>query len=638
MNIKEKKALWIEASEAYYNSEEELMSDAEFDSLTEEIREVDPNWDQFKKTGVSTGNKKFERKLDAPCPSLDKIQSDVPGSLNKFLSSNPDIEEYLVGDKIDGSSVQTVYEANEKSIPRNGRKYLYPVRMATRGDGSLGKDLSGFIHHLNIPKRILVPDDINKLVIRQEAVIPKAVWKEKWQGDFLSARAMSSALLNRQDIHPALKELHIVALKVQYPVMSITEGLKLLKDNSYPHIFACKKFKVEDMEQEKLAQLVVARKDKSPYELDGLVLISTKKEHGKDTVERPSHSKAFKLNDLENAPTTEVVDIVYKLSSHGKIVPKAVLKPIMFDGVTVKHAALHNPRLMIINKLGIGSKVKLIRSGDIIPKIVKVLTEGRMVYPDRDEFGEYSLVGTNFVVMGDSKDLRIKKLNRFFQKLGFDEVAMDFASKAVEAGYDEPHKVIKMTKHEIAQLPGVVTTAGKYYKQIRRVLDGEYDFIQLMVASCIFDTGVGSRKIKKVYDVNKALLGPKASKSADRSLHLSLLQAASGTETGSSLWSGLPKFWKWVEEHNIPWKMPEEEIVVEGNLNGKKFSWTTYRDKAQEEKIKSLGGEVISFSASKTDVLFYSPTGKASGKVDAAKKSGRIEVVSDFNSWIKDKQ
>src|SRR5271168_1300569 len=200
------KASYLHAKRAYYNGDQSSLTDAEFDKLEDEIRDLDPAWSELKKTGVKVSNKKTETLLWRFMPSLSKMyDKEVP----KFYASfKAPIRSWIWMDKLDGTSLQLVYTKGE------------PSQLITRGDGTLGGDISFFIPHLVKLKLIpaSISDKSTPIVLRLEGLMKKAVFEKKWsreaKGDdgFDNSRNMVNGLFNRKAVHPALKDVDLVVL------------------------------------------------------------------------------------------------------------------------------------------------------------------------------------------------------------------------------------------------------------------------------------------------------------------------------------------------------------------------------------------------------------------------------------------
>lgn len=609
------KALYKKAKKAYYETGEPIMSDAKFDKLESAIADQDPDWIGLKKTGVRVG-KKVEVKLAYPMPSLAKVTDDDPKGLERKLSDLG--KSVTLTPKYDGSSVQVDY--------KNGK----PIHIRTRGDGVLGKDISHFIPHVNLP----TVKEKRPFSVRMEAIFPLSIFKKRWASEFQAARNAVSGILNRQDVHRAMKDVHFVALRLQTDQLN-SHSLDLSNLERMGFEIPNKWFLVP---QEKLDGAFLQKKlelfrKHVDYELDGIVVHSDKKglKHEK---ERPDYAFAWKLNDLENAVTATVKRIIWTPSSHGIIVPRAELEPVRVQGVTVKFATCNNARWMLERGLGPGAKVKLIRSGEIIPKIVDVLKRTKCPPPDRS-IGAYKWDEnrTHLVLAKPTANARVvaKQLDRFFKKLDVDFMAEGTTRRMVDAGYTTIEKVLRMTKRDFLKLDGFGERAAeRALAEMQRKLGQELDLAKLMVASGVFIRGMGTRRLEQIAEVDPRLLY----ESKDMRL-LDLYDQISAIKgmpdfIARNYTDNVREFWKFVERTGLTHKKVTVKRKVKGPLTGQGFTWTGYRNKEEEAWIQSLGGAVVPFGT-RTNVLFVSVAGKASSKAEKAKMKG-IKVL-DFKKF-----
>ena len=620
MKLSEAKNKYAALRIEYYETGNTSCTDREYDDLEDWIRERDPDWSGLKTTGVRVG-KKTEVPLLAFMPSLDKIKAENPDVLDRWIRKQ-NCEDLHVAEKLDGSSIQAVYKNGKLS------------QLITRGDGTLGKDISYFIPYVKLPATVDTRHPL--LVLRIEAIMPISVYHKKYAGEFDSDRALSSAVFNRQDPHVAIRDIDMIVLKIQYPVFGIVQSQEEAKNLGFQTARG-KVFPASKCTTENLSHLFGKIKDSRDYSLDGLVLHSTSQRPDdiKSTADRPSFAKAFKVNDEADAQETVITDIVWNVSSFGVLVPKAIIRPIKFGGVTVKQAALHNAKWASDRGAGIGAKIMVIRSGDIIPKIIKVLETASFQFPDKSVHGAYSWDKTKTSLVlknaGDSPEVKVKSFSRFFSMLNLDDVAEGLAEKLVAAGYENTLQLPALTATEFSALPGVKSSAKNMAAQMKRVMTGEFDVIKLMCASGVFDKGMGETRLRTLLSSHPECFAEKAARDLDSVEQKARTTKGCGNVFAKTFTEGLPKFWSWIESSGVSYKKPIAENVQQqpGPLSNQVFSWTGYRSQEQEDHVRSLGGTVASFG-SKTTTLFYRADGKSSTKVEKA--GGRALT---YPAWIR---
>lgn len=626
-NLLSLKKLYILAKDAYYNSDSDRMTDAAFDKLEDKIRKLEPEWEGLKKTGAPVRTKKTEIMLPFFLPSLNKVK---PGSGGKLLRMQAKLAKYnaktcVLMAKLDGSSVFGSYV--------NGKC----VMLATRGDGTTGKDISFLIPRLT---RLKLKEG-SKLTadVRFEAVLSDKVFDKKYASDeagYTSARALVSGILNRSGDKAddgALADVHFVALRAlsyaRNPIRLLA-GLGVLLVNGLEVVESVKAVAgcSEDFLLKKLAELRV----KSKYKMDGLVVHSDTEAVPIDA-DKPDFAFAFKLDEeIEDAAITTIRKIVWKVSAFGDLIPKAIVDPVDFDGVTVKQCALHNYAWAVEKGAGVGAKVRLIRSGEIIPKIVKVESKAKISPPRVDEFGPYewdkSKTNLRLVDTKSSADIQARVMTRFFKANGLDAFGPALAQELVSQGVTKTSSVARLQDAASwRKLTGSDKMSARYAEQIRK-FRANPDLATVMAASGVFGKGLGATRVNSLLASNprafNALTNELVLKLEESLIETAKTTTGCGPAFAETLSKGIKKWYAWHRNSTLVFNQPsvtETKTVRNGKLKGQLVSFTGYRNAEQEQWVSENGGTVVSFG-SKTTTLLYSPTGKASGKVKTAQSKG----------------
>ena len=302
---------FFEKCEAAYYSGYPIISDEEYDALV-------AKWNH-----QSVGHT-----VTDGTPHLYKMYS-----LQKFFSLNeaPDTSEYVCTPKLDGAAVSLLYV--------NGHFALG----LTRGDGNLGRDITLKLEEL-VPVKIPMGGHVQ---ITGEVVCPSYV---------TNARNVAAGLLNVKDIHEfrqRSRDLVFVAYDLQF-------------ENDYTdyetimYALAHEGFNV------------VTDFDATDYPTDGLVYRLRDQRAFKKMGYTAHHPRgAFALKEQKEGMITELLDVVWQVGKSGVVSPVAILDPVEVEGAVVGRATLHNIEYIRSLDLEIGCKVEVIRSGDIIPRIVR---------------------------------------------------------------------------------------------------------------------------------------------------------------------------------------------------------------------------------------------------------------------------
>jgi DNA ligase (NAD+) len=351
----------LEAKKGYYSGTP-IMSDADFDALEDELKKADPDNAYFKKVGIKTGKEKITHEFPMRSAGKAKIVDEVEewrgkvGAENLVLQPEP---------KIDGLSATLRYEDG---------KLVY---VATRGDGKVGQNVSHIKDYVNgILPKISAKGVIE---VRGELFIP--VKSKVPNPENKPLRNMAVGFVNRKD--HGLEDLKWVKF-VAYQVVGDKkfsfehEKLNWLKKEGFnvvqPIPLVTTKQEIEQLRE---SYLKIYR-DAWEYETDGLIFvvddIST---HAKiDSTHQVEHHHHYMiaLKPPSEGKETTLLDIEWNVSRQGKLIPIAIVKPVVLGGATVKRCTLNNFDNVKALKLHKGDKVIIERANDVIPFFKKNLT------------------------------------------------------------------------------------------------------------------------------------------------------------------------------------------------------------------------------------------------------------------------
>ena len=370
----------------YYIKDSPEISDYEFDQLLNTLVALEQQYPEYFDPNSPTQRvgggitKDFKtRSHRYPMYSLSNTYSkeeltDWANRVEKVLGD----EEYAFTCelKYDGASINLTYE--------NGKF----VRGVTRGDGSLGDDVSTNLRTLPTIPLTLKGDYPPVFEIRGEIILPfdgfQALNEQRIQrGEepFMNPRNTASGSLKLQDSSlVANRPLECFLYALAGEDLGVdTQMESLEKSRSWG-------FKVPDTAkyagdlEEVFQYLDYWDKNRVhlPYEIDGVVIKINRFDQQKilgHTAKSPRWAIAYKFQ-AEKA-TTKLEAVSYQVGRTGAITPVANLSPVLLSGTTVKRASLHNAEQ--IEKLGlrIGDCVYVEKGGEIIPKIVGVVNENR---------------------------------------------------------------------------------------------------------------------------------------------------------------------------------------------------------------------------------------------------------------------
>jgi len=302
------------------------------------------------------------------------------------LEEGTDIE-YVIEPKFDGGSIALVYE-NDRLI-----------RAATRGNGVKGEEMTANARTMkSIPLMAdLSQYGIYKAEMRGEVLIQKDNFdvinksrEAEGKSIFANPRNAATGGLRMKDPKEAAKR-GMEAFIYQLGFAEDAEGNNILanfkKHSESIDLLGNVGFKVPDegrkvckniKEVVKFCLLWQEKRDSYGYELDGMVVKVNSRELQEKcgyTSHHPRWAIAFKFKAKQ--ATTKLLNIEYQVGKVGSITPVAKLEPVALAGVTVSSVSLHNEEFIKSKDLRIGDTVLVERAGDVIPYIVKSMSELR---------------------------------------------------------------------------------------------------------------------------------------------------------------------------------------------------------------------------------------------------------------------
>ncbi len=552
----------VEASDAYYNTGVPILTDDEYDSLREKLESLDPKNPYL--TAVGAGVKSGAVALPAPMPSLNKIKPGTPVFASWLNSSRG--SEWILSEKLDGISALW--------IPREKKLYL-------RGDGLTGQDVSHVVSRgvKGLPLRLE-----RGFMVRGELVITKADTPAGTIG-----RSWINGLLHQKE--PAPEKVALIRF-VAYEILSDStkrreEQFSALKKMGYELPWWTK---ISAPTEEILASSLQARRTQSPYDTDGIVVGKNQvpEWHGlpAGTLQNPKDMVAFKMVLADQCAETRVVKIHWAVSYQGYYIPRLEIEPVRVGEAVITYVTGHNAKVIAEKKLGAGARIRVRRSGDVIPCIDGVLEPAAAPdFPDAalwawDENGVHirQKEGTA------GKELKESKLRHFVDVLEIDRIGPGLVKKLVEGGVDEPRKLLAAESARLSELLGP-TTGATLFTGLRKAMSGVTEK-QLMLASGCMPRGVGDTKLTSLFK-----------QEADPRRWSSIVSAEGWSK--DALVGFLPTMatyeeWRRSQVSGIPYPIlavpaPAPAQIAEPVKSIGGACFTGFRDSAVEEELKRMG-------------------------------------------------
>ena len=343
----------------------------------------DPDHPLLKRVGRDTTDGFPKARHIIPMGSQDKAADE-----GEFLdwARKMKLSAFVVQHKLDGASLELQYEGGVL------------VRAVTRGDGVVGDDIT-----VNAKRMRGVLPKIDAGFsggIRGEVVMFREVWREKYS-DKANCRNAANGLMRRKD-GAECENLTVIT----YDVSSVsanpaqTQPAYLFQsdrdEKALEKTFAKEIEKIEWLQKQgfqtvwarecstakaviRLRKDVANMRDALPYDIDGLVVKDPVTDPGDLKKTRPEKQIAFKFT-LEEAVST--LKAVEWSESGATYTPVGIVEPVRLAGTTVQRASLNNPAMIRCLKLKIGSRVVIVKRGEIIPKIERLAEENSLLTED----------------------------------------------------------------------------------------------------------------------------------------------------------------------------------------------------------------------------------------------------------------
>ena len=616
LSLKKLEEILIEASKAYYNKTE-FINDYTFDILKEILESKDPKNPFLKEIGAPILQSDKKVKLPIWMGSMDKVKpnsSDINRWLEKYKNN------FTVSDKLDGLSGLL-----ELKIENNDLIY----NLYSRGNGEYGQNINKLLPYINLGKlkKDLIKEKIkknnNRLLLRGEIIIKKKVFEKNYKLHYPKARSFVAGIVNSKQINKDfVTKLDFVIYELVDPWTNFIEQFKIIKILGFNLVNYCN---YDKLNTTILKRTLLDFKLKSEYEIDGII-ISSNIQESRNISGNPKYSVAFKMLLDEQIETTEVEYVEYNVSKHGLLIPRVRFKPIKIGGDTIMYATGFNLKFIIDNKIGKGALIEIVRSGDVIPYIYKIIKSSTQ--PDLPnvewKWNQTKIHGT-VTHINDNPDVIFKRILNFFKVLEIEGLGPGIIKKFLESGYDSIDKIMKLTPTQIASIDGFQIKSGiNIVNNIKKVTGKPIKLNKLMASSNIFGNGLGEKKLKPLIDNYPNIINMHNS---NKLLLDDIIKINGFSEkTANQFMSGLPLFINWMKIHSnlkidTPLKKGSNNITVTNKpLLGRVIVFTGFRDKNLEGIIEDKGGVISSQVSSKTDLLIVKDLSSVSSKVSKARE------------------
>ncbi len=361
----------------YYQLNESIISDYEFDQLLRELRDLEEEFPQFKrlnsptqKVGGYVDQRFVKETLNPPMISLDNVfnEEELRNFDQRIKDSVKGDYSYVCELKIDGLAISLEYTPQL-------------TKAVTRGDGKTGENVTHNVLTIkDLPKQVEQP-----MIVRGEVYISKANFlkvNEFSDKEYKNPRNLASGTIRQLDSDVAKeRKLDVFCYGLvnapDYGFDTYYEAMQYLKQSGFRTNEQLKLCHSID-EVIHYINTITDLRETLDYEIDGIVIKVNEyklQEQLGNTSKYPRWATAYKFKS--SSATTGLEDILLTVGRSGKITPNAILTPTYLMGSVISRATLHNLNYIQEKDIRIGDQVEIIKAGDVIPRVEQVVMSER---------------------------------------------------------------------------------------------------------------------------------------------------------------------------------------------------------------------------------------------------------------------
>lgn len=600
----------------YYQGRPEI-SDAEFDKLEIELKNLDPNNPTLNVVGtVSSASDKI--KHDKKMLSLEKTYN--PQDLISWMGS----EEILSTMKLDGISCSLLYQDGELFLSK------------TRGDGSFGENITKKVMWIsNVPKSITSKEKVEvrgELFCDENSFLKLSLEMQSLELEKPSSqRNIVAGLMGRKDNLELCRHLKFMAFDYisDERLIKEEEKFKILNTNN----FLTPEYEVH--KSEKSIQEVIERAREfmvhGDFQIDGVVFtynnLSLQDELG-ETSHHPRYKIAFKFQG--ESKITTLKEILWAVSRNGILTPVGEVEPIELSGAMISRVTLHNYGVVAANNLKKGDEIEIIRSGEVIPKFLSVVKSSENIFKipntcpsceSKTEIVDIRLFCTNTKCPGKNKEIILN----FIQKIGIDDLSGKRLEDLINAKLVKTiPDLYRLNQEELLKIEKIKDKLSN--KLIESIQKSKKTELITFLASLGISGGAYSKCEKVVragYDNMEKILAL----TVDELVKVESFAEKSASEFVNSIQEKKAMI---LELINLGFEFKVEE-TRSTKISGKKICITgalSEKRPVVEDKIREGGGIVVSSVSKNTDILVTNETDPSSSKFKKALEL-KIQIISE---------
>jgi DNA ligase (NAD+) len=646
----------------YYVMNDPAISDMEFDQLYKKLEAAEkahPEWitpDSPTQRVGSSLNQGFETVSHlVPMLSLENSYNaedllDWDRKVQELAGSHTRVE-YCIEPKFDGASISVIYDND------------FLNRTATRGDGVQGDDITTNSKRIkSIPlKAAFSRFGIQTAEIRGEVLMSKKsfeAYNNKLAEEGIpplanprnaaagSLRMKDPAEVGRRNLEAFLYHLayYTTGTQARNDVPETHSGMmEMLWQLGFRS--PANELKVCGSIEEVIAHCHAyeSQRDTLPYEIDGMVIkvnnLSLQEKLGM-TTHHPRWAIAYKFKARQ--ATSKLRAVEFQVGRTGAVTPVAKIDPVYIGGVTVTSISIHNEDFIREKDLKIGDTVLVERAGDVIPQIVRSLSEQRTGHEHLIHFPQ-TCPACNSTLFKEADEAvwrcvnaecpaqAVERIIHFVSKDAMD--IKNFGEQNVRKFYElgwlkDIPGIYKLNFEQIGKLEGF---GAKSVSKLQEAIEASKSQPLHRIIYGLGIRHVGETMAKTLARKVKHLLDLAS---------LSEEQLMQTEDIGPKVASSIHRFFSnkhnqhmllELEQLGLQFSPPEETATGDGFFAGKSFLFTgtlsQFKRSEAEEKVEQMGGQILSGVSSKLNYLVVGED--AGSKLEKAKKIPTITILSE---------
>ena len=601
------------------------LTDHEFDIVKEYVEKKHPDAPALQEIGAEIVHSKQKTKLPVNMPSMDKIKPDT-NALDTWMKKYKG--PYVLSCKLDGVS-GLYYTMDTDTGTNTDTATDTNPKLYTRGDGTIGQDVSKLLKHIEIP-------NIPNVIIRGEFIISKKAFETKYKTTASNIRNMVAGVINKKTVDPKkTSDIVFVAYEVIHPVLTPSKQMEFLKKHKFNTVQHETR---KTITNQSLSDTLVNWRNLYEYEIDGVIVADDNVY--KRTDKNPKHAFAFKMVISDQMAETQVTDVIWSPSKDGYLKPRVRINPVYINGVKIEYATGFNGQFIQQNKIGIGAVVQIIRSGDVIPYIKAVTVPASTPKMPTEP---YTWTDTQVDVLLTDKDnnetVVEKQMTQFFTGIEVEGLSTGNVKRLMKAGYNSISKVVGMCLADFSTVEGFQETmAKKIHTSLHKQLE-QVSLPKLLAAANTMGRGMGERKIKPILAKYPDIWTWKKPDEEKRAM----LQQINGIgkENASMFVENIPKTLEFLRQCNLMYKLKSEtnaptNAPTNHPLYQKKIVFTGFRDKQLMTKLEEMYQVTFPSTITKNVYMVVVKSHEENNKkIDRAKElSIPIKTVEEFTQLV----